>query len=68
MKSKEIIKKYEEIKNIDNGRNIMGCNENWYNPIYSIGETFTKEELLQMTDKEIDNLIRLAQMIAEGLY
>ena len=31
-------------------------------------ETFTKEEIENMHDKEIDNLIKLAENIMEALY
>lgn len=31
-------------------------------------EVFTKEEIENMTDKEIDNLIKLAENIIEALY
>lgn len=49
-------------------KNIMGCNENWYNSYYSISHTFTKEELEAMSDIEIENLVKLADSIAEALY
>lgn len=49
-------------------KNIMGCNENWYNSYYSISHTFTKEELEAMSDIEIENLVKLADSIAESLY
>ena len=41
---------------------------NWYNPYYAMKETFTKEEIENMPDKEIDNLIKLAENIMEALY
>ena len=68
MNSKELIEEFEKIENKDNGRNIMGCDENWYNPIWAIGQTFTKQEIEQMTEKEINNLIKLGDNISEGLY
>ena len=49
-------------------RNSMGCSENWYNSYFAMKTTFTKEEIESMTDTEIDNLIKLADNIAEGLY
>lgn len=49
-------------------KNIMGCDENWYNSYYSISHTFTKEELKDMSDIEIENLVKLADNIAESLY
>ena len=49
-------------------RNSMGCYENWYDSYYAMKETFTRKEIKSMTDTEIENLIRLADNIAEGLY
>ena len=46
----------------------MRCSENWYNPYYAMKETFTNEEIENMPDKEIDNLIKLAENIMEALY
>lgn len=51
-----------------NAKNIMGCDENWYNSYYAISHTFTKEELEFMSDIEIENLVKLADSIAESLY
>ena len=48
--------------------NSMGCSENWYNPYYAMKETFTREELNDMSETELNNLIRLAEAISEGLY
>lgn len=49
-------------------RNSMGCSESWYDPTYSITETFTKEEIEAMTEKEVIDLWKLAENIADGLY
>ena len=49
-------------------RNSMGCSENWYNPYYAIGQTFTDEELMSMSEKELNNLYLLADKIGDGLY
>ena len=49
-------------------RNSMGCSENWYNSYYAMKETFSIEEIEYMSDLEINNLLRLANNIAEGLY
>lgn len=55
-------------KPINNRRNSMGCSESWYDPVYSITETFTKKEIEAMTGKEVANLWKLAENIADGLY
>lgn len=74
------VKKYMDTMNkqvlidfIDNpviieGRNIMGCNENWYNPLYSVSQVFTKEEIEAMNETEVVNLLKLANEISEALY
>ncbi len=49
-------------------RNIMGCSENWYNPYYAIKKTFTYKELEKMSEEELNNLVKLAEAISEGLY
>lgn len=49
-------------------KNSMGCSENWYNSYFAIKETFTREEIENMADSEIENLVKLADNIAEGLY
>lgn len=48
--------------------NRMGCSENWYNPHYAIRNTFSKEELENMTESELNNLVKLAKNISEALY
>ena len=68
MTEKEKVLEYIENPKEADKRNIMGCSENWYDPYYAIKETFSKEEIESMPDKEIGNLIKLAENIAEGLY
>jgi len=67
MKKKDLIKEITTIRDI-NQRNSMGCSENWYNPRWSVNHTFSKQELEQMTLKEINNLLKLAEAISDGLY
>ena len=55
-------------KPVNNMRNSMGCSESWYDPVYSITETFTKEEIEAMTEKEVVDLWKLAENIADKLY
>ena len=49
-------------------RNRMGCDESWYDPYYAIKETFSVKEIESMSEKEVDNLVRLANNIADALY
>lgn len=50
------------------GVNIMGCSESWYDPYYAIYQTFTSDEVSAMSEREVTNLLKLAQNISEGLY
>ena len=49
-------------------QNRMGCDESWYNSYYAIKEIFPVEEIESMSVKEVDNLVRLANNIADALY
>lgn len=49
-------------------RNRMGCNESWYEPYYAIKETFSLEEIKEMSEKEITNLVKLGWEISLALY
>ena len=68
MNRKELI--LNEIRNVKttNARNSMGCSENWYNAYFAISKTFTMDELETMSENELNNLVKLADAIAEGLY
>ena len=68
MSEKEKLFEFIDKPVVTTTKNIMGCNENWYNSYYSISHTFTKEELEAMSDIEIENLVKLADSIAEALY
>ena len=52
----------------NNAVNRMGCSESWYNPYYAIKETFSLEEVQAMSEREVENLVKLAWNISEGLY
>lgn len=60
----------ERIKNYEksNARNSMGCLEDWYDEAYAMKETFTIEEIENMSETEIQNLLKLANNIQDGLY
>ena len=68
MTGNELIEKFHKTDWSKPMYNSMGCNENWYDPIYSVHESFAEEEIRNMNEKEIDNLIKLAQTISDGLY
>lgn len=68
MTEKEKLFEYVNKPLTTNARNSMGCSENWYNAYYAIKETFSIDEILSMSDKEIENLVRLADEIGLALY
>ena len=68
MTEKEKLLEYIDKPVLTDARNSMGCSENWYNPYYAMKETFTEEEIVNMSDSEINNLIKLAENIMEALY
>lgn len=67
MTKEELLKEIDEYKPTHD-KNIMGCSENWYNPCYAIGRVFTKEELKEMSDREINNLYKLADTLSDAFY
>ena len=58
----------ESSTNITKAKNIMGCSENWYNPFYCIGKTFSMQEINNMSTQELNNLYKLADKISSALY
>lgn len=50
------------------GKNFIDYDEDWYNPYFAITQTFSIDEIESMTENEINNLIRLAVNISDGLY
>ena len=68
MTKKQKLLEYIDMPVETTARNSMGCSENWYNSYYAMKETFTREKIESMTDTEIENLIKLADNIGEGLY
>lgn len=64
----KILEYMEATQESDNRKNRMGCLESWYDAFYAIKETFTKEEVREMSKDEINDLLRLATNIQEGLY
>lgn len=65
---KQELLEYMLCPTITTTRNVMGCSENWYDPYYAINQTFTIDEVRQMSEDEIHRLLRLANNISEGLY
>lgn len=68
MTEREKLLEYINKPVLTTAKNSMGCSENWYDPYYAMKETFTKEEIENMSDSEVDNFIKLAWNIMEALY
>lgn len=67
MNKAEILNEITNVKETE-ARNSMGCSESWYNPYFALNETFSMEQLSEMSETELNNLIKLAETIGEGLY
>jgi len=67
MKKTEIINNIKNV-GITSARNSMGCSEDWYNAYCAIKMTFTMEEIEAMSEKELNDLVKLGDSIADGLY
>ncbi len=67
MTSKRILEAIDNMK-ITTAINSMGCSENWYDFFYAMNQTFTKEEIENMTERECTLLEKLAIKIQDGLY
>ena len=68
MTEKEKLIEYINKPVLTDARNRMWCSENWYNAYYAIKETFSIDEIKSMDNKEIENLVKLADSIGEALY
>ena len=68
MSEKEKLMEYINKPITTDARNRMGCSENWYNAYYAIKETFSIDEIIRMKDKEVENLVKLADEIGMALY
>ena len=49
-------------------RNSMGVSESNYNPYYLTGKCFTVEELSEMSETELNDLIKLADYASDAFY
>ena len=67
MTKKEIINNIKNM-NTTTARNSMGCSENWYDAYYAIKMTFSMEEIENMSENELNNLVKLGDAISDGLY
>ena len=69
MTKEEIINNIKNTSTVGTStRNSMGCLENWYNAYFSIKMTFSMDEIENMSENELNNLVKLGNTIAEGLY
>lgn len=49
-------------------RNRMGCSEDWYDCYYAVTQTLTPDEVKEMSDVDLDKLIRVVSTVQEYLY
>lgn len=68
MTEKEKLIEYINKPVLTDARNRMGRSENWYNAYYAIKETFSIDEINSMSNKEVENLVKLADEIGMALY
>ena len=77
MTKDEIIERIENTLISENSKsqNKMGCYESYYNPYYLVGKCFTDKntnvrnsELINMSESELNNLIKLADFASEVFY
>ena len=67
MTKEEIINNIKNV-NTTTARNSMGCSEKWYDAYYAIKMTLSMEEIENMSENELNNLVKLGDAISEGLY
>ena len=71
MTKKEILQNiadcFDKEKN-NKARNSMGVSESNYNPFFLIGNCFTTEELSEMSELELNNLIKFADYVSDVFY
>jgi len=58
----------ESLNTKSNARNSMGCSESFYNPNYLIGKCFTEDELILLSESELNNLIKLGEFASDAFY
>ena len=57
---KEKLLNYIKNTELTSYRNSMGKSENLHNPYYLITQTLSKEEIKNMSDEQVEKLMRLA--------
>ena len=67
MTARRILEAIDNMK-ITTARNSMGCSENWYDFFYAMSQTFTREEIENMNERECTLLEKLTIKIQDGLY
>lgn len=71
MTKEEILQKIADCfdkEKSNKARNSMGVSESFYNPYYLTGNCFTTEELVAMSETELNNLIKLADYASDAFY
>lgn len=71
MSKDEIIEKIKGCFNSEKdnkARNSMGVSESYYNPYYLTGKCFSIDELSNMSEAELNNLIKLSEYATDAFY
>lgn len=63
----EILNKIKNVVPVK-GNNSMGTSENWYNSYFALKQCFSEDELSKMSEVELNNLIKLADLLSEAFY
>jgi hypothetical protein len=63
-----ILEAFDQDKDHDHRKNIMGADDAWYDTDYAITQVFTKDQVQAMSDDEIGHITALGDKMAEMLY
>lgn len=63
----ELLQKIKEVTPTP-GRNSMGASESWYNAYYMVSKCFTEEELQNMSESELQNVVKVADFAGDVFY
>lgn len=64
MNAKRELLEYISNPVLTTSKNSMGGDENWYNPYFVIKQTFSIEEINSMSEMEVENLVRLGNVVS----
>jgi chaperonin cofactor prefoldin len=68
MKKAILDKIKKSLCNTSNAKNGMSCLQDYRDPYYIIGKTFTETELNKLSEKELNSLVNFAEVVNEVVY